>query len=108
MTMADQLGLSDEQVDPERRPADRDHRGVFGVVVDPIALDLADRAAVQLDHVEVGRIFAAYGAHIVRDRGVRIYLRRNVVVPPPNVRTEQPGANEAKVLFTERRETEFR
>ena len=108
VTVADQLGFSDEQVDPERRPAEGDHRGIFGVVVDPVALDLADRAAVQLDHVEVGRILAAYGAHIVRDRVVRVGLRRNVVVPPPHVGTQQPGANEAKVLFTERWETEFR
>src|SRR5205807_7219725 len=85
VTAADQLGLSDEQVDPERRPAERDHRGIFGVVVDAITLDLADRSAIQRDDVEVRRILAVDGAPIVRDRSVGVYLGRDVVVPTPHV-----------------------
>jgi len=56
---ADELGLADEEVDPERRAPERDHGGVFGIVVDQVALDVADGTAVELDDEVVGRILAA-------------------------------------------------
>src|SRR3979490_250471 len=46
VTLSDEVGLSDEEIDTERSPAEGDHRRVFGMVVDPVALKVPDRTAV--------------------------------------------------------------
>ena len=77
------------------------------MVVDPVALKVPDRTAVELDQVQVGRILAAHGEAVLGDRVVGVVVRRHIVVPAPDVRPQQPGADEIQILLAERREREF-
>jgi len=101
VALPDEVGLSDEEIDPERGPTQPDHGGVFGMVVDQVALELPDRPAVELDQVEVGRVLAAHGGAVLADRVVGVDVRRDVVVPASHVRTQEPGADEVEILLAE-------
>jgi len=104
MTTADEVGLADEEIDPDRWSTDRDLRRVLRVVIDAVALDVADRPAVETYEEVIRRIFAAHGQTALRDRLVRIRRCRHIVVPRANVRQEQPGAHALEVVLEQRRE----
>jgi len=74
------------------------------VIIDAVALDVADRPAVEAYEEVIRRILAAHGQTALRDRIVRIRSGRRIVVPSANVRQEQPCTHQLEVVGEQRRE----
>ena len=110
MTLPDEIRLADEQVDAGRGDVERERLAVLVVVVDPVALDEADRPALMADEEEARliRIIAADPPPVLVELVVGIRRARRIGPPAAHVRLEEPSPHEWEVRFGQRREVVLR
>ena len=96
---ADELGLADEEIDPNGLLIETERSRVLGRVTDPVVLEHSRGDSVEQGDVVIGRIFPAQGGTVAFDHGVRIRELDAVVPPAADVRLEQPTPYEGEVAF---------
>lgn len=109
VALPDQDGLADEQVDARRRDIECEGGAVLVMVVDPVALDEADRPPVMADEEDLGRVTVSADAlAVLLELVVGIRGAGRVGPPPADVRLEEPAADERQVRLGQWREVVLR
>jgi hypothetical protein len=107
--LADLGRLANEQVDARSRRVEGEGLTVLVVVVDPVALDEADRSGAMADEEELGRItVAADPRAVLLELVVRIRVTRRVGPPAADVRLEEPAPDQRKIRLGQGREVVLR
>src|SRR5438445_8623213 len=72
VTVTNQVGLADEEVDPDGVLAERERRGVLRRVRDPVVLKYPGASSIDPLAIAVRRVLAAYRQSVPADSGIRV------------------------------------